>query len=221
MRGPITLLSLLSAAVVAAAPPVVTLPPEVSGEPSSFVMIRAKVDGATTVKFVPIDTGLSVFPSGMLKSEDTTVVTAPKAGRYRVLAYSGNADGPSEPAMTVVVVVGGSSVAPPPDKPTDPVKPPPPATKLHFMVVRPPGPVSPTVETSLNLPAWKEVTASGHTVGDLPFDLLSADAQTKLTGKSLPLVAVWEYTPSKRIRLTDRPTKPLPTTDAAVRELLK
>ena len=134
MRVSTALLWVLASVVAAtAAPPVVTLPAEVTGDVGSFVAVRASVTEAKVVRFVPLDAGLNVFPADLLADKTATVVTAGKPGRYRILAYSGNAEGPSEPA-TVTVVIGGSPPVVDPVKPgpkPEPVK----ADKVAVVVV--------------------------------------------------------------------------------------
>jgi hypothetical protein len=117
MRAQSAFLVCLLAGVGAAAPPVVTVPAEVTGEVGSFVAVRASVTEAKVVKFLPLDAGLNVFPADLLSDKTATVVTSARPGKYRILCYSGNADGPSEPA-TVTIVIGGGT---PPV--VDPVKP--------------------------------------------------------------------------------------------------
>ena len=99
----IGLLCWLMAAVVMTAPPPITLPDQVKGEVGDFVTLRADTPGKRA-QFVPIDKGLRVFPADLLTDPKATVVSATKEGRYRVLAYTGNEDGPSLPAMTTVVI---------------------------------------------------------------------------------------------------------------------
>lgn len=125
MRVPKTLAALLFAAVVAqAAPPVVTLPAEVTGEVSAFVVVKAKVEGDTKgVRYVALDSGLSIFPSDLLSDKNALVVVAGRPGRYKVLAYSGNADGPSEPAYTVLLIGTPDPPPGPAPKPDDKPKP--------------------------------------------------------------------------------------------------
>lgn len=139
-RVQVSLLLVLAAALVQAAPPVVTVPAEVKGEVGAFVAVRATVTESKVVKFVPLDAGLNLFPADLLADKTATVVTSGKAGRYRVLCYSGNADGPSE-ATTVTVVIGD----PPPVDPVKPdPKPQPTAAKVCVVVVE---------ESSLRTPA--------------------------------------------------------------------
>jgi hypothetical protein len=218
MRGPLALLSVFAAVALAtAAPPVVTLPPEIRGDVSAFVVVKpSEVKDADAVKFVPLDAGLSVFPGDLLTDKKVTVVVAAKAGRYRLLAYSGNKDGASEPAITTLVI--GGATTPPPVPPVDP--PAPIISKLHFMVVRPSGPIAPSTEAAMNLPAWSEVKAAGHTYSDLPFDALPESAKLKFTGQPLPFLLVWEHK-GGQIVLTERPAGKMPTTDTDLRGLLR
>jgi hypothetical protein len=125
MRTLALLLVLCSTAF--AAPPVVRLPSEVNGEPAAFIVVRAECD-APSVKFYAIDPGLNVFPSGLLSDPLATVVTSARPGQFRLLAYSGNGDGPSEPVV-VTVVVGGAPPVVEPDKPA-----PDPTTKATAVV---------------------------------------------------------------------------------------
>jgi len=219
MRGPLALLSVFAAVALAtASPPVVTLPAEIRGDASAFVVVKpSEVKDADAVKFVPLDAGLSVFPGDLLTDKKVTVVVAAKAGRYRLLAYAGNKDGASEPALTTLVI-GGATVPPPVDPPKDPpvVTP----TKLHFMVVRPNGPIAPSTEAAMNLSAWSEVKAAGHTYSDLPFDALPESAKLKFTGQPLPFLLTWEHK-GGQIVLTERPAGKMPTTDTDLRGLLK
>lgn len=90
------------------------LPAEVRGEPAAFVTVLAETSGKS-VKFYPLDPGLSVFPAALLANPKATVVTAAQPGRYRILAYTANGDTPSDPVVCTVVI-GGSS-PPPVDDP--------------------------------------------------------------------------------------------------------
>lgn len=102
----------LACGLASAAPPVVTAPEKVYGETGDWVFFAVTTDGKG-VKFVPLDTGLSLFPSGKLKDPNETAARATKPGTYRVLIYTGNADGPSEPKV-VAVVFGGPAPGPDP-----------------------------------------------------------------------------------------------------------
>ena len=113
-----TAVVLLSAVLALAAPPVVTVPAEVTGEVGSFVAVRASVTEAKVVKFVPLDSGLNVFPADLLADKTATVVTSARPGKFRILCYSGNADGPSEPVTVTVVIGGGGPPVVDPVRPT-------------------------------------------------------------------------------------------------------
>lgn len=110
----------LATAALSAAPPEIKLPAELRGEPGAFLVVRAETT-ATVVRFVQLDPGLAVFPADLLTDKKATVMVASKPGKYRVLAYTGNADGPSEPAVCVVIV--GTPEPPPPPPPPDPSDP--------------------------------------------------------------------------------------------------
>lgn len=112
--------------VASAAPPELSLPPEVKGEPGQFIQVPAKTDGAT-VQWKAVDAGLNLFPVDLLKNTHTAVVTAPKAGRYRLIAVTAKGDELS-PFAETLVIIGNAPIPPPPDPPTPP---------------DPPGPVDP------------------------------------------------------------------------------
>lgn len=155
MRHLLTVLVLGS--VAWASPPVVTVPAEVAGEVGGFVPVRATVAGSKVVKFVPLDGGLNVFPADLLADKTATVVTSGKAGRYRILCYSGNADGPSD-AVTVTVVIGGAAPIVDPVKP-DVVK----AEKLAVVVVE--ESATRTVKQAEQLTSLRKwIDAGGHTL---------------------------------------------------------
>ena len=149
--------------VAAAAPPVVTVPAEVKGGVSEFVVVRAEVKDGKGVKFVPLDAGLSVFPAGLLSDPNVTVVVGARSGKYRILCYSGTGDGPSDPALTTVVIGGGSGVPiidPPQNPPADP--PAKPSGKFFFFLVPPATPLPPEIGRVVSLPAWDELRKDGH-----------------------------------------------------------
>lgn len=163
MRVPFVVAWLCSAAVAAAAPPVVTVPAEVAGDVGQFVAVRATVTEAKVVKFVPLDSGLNVFPADLLSDKTATVVTAGKSGRYRVLCYSGNVDGPSDP-VTVIVVIGGAAPIVDPVKP-DPVKPEPANKAERVAVVVVEESAQRTVKQAEQLAALRKWSdAGGHTL---------------------------------------------------------
>lgn len=221
MRACLVVLAALAASAIQAAPPVVTLPAEIRGDVSAFVVVKpSEVKDADAVKFVPLDAGLSVFPGDLLTDKKVTVVVAAKAGRYRLLAYSGNKDGASEPAITTLVI-GGATTPPPVDPPKDP---PPVTGKKHYMLVRAGGPIPKWIEDAMNLPAWAEVKALGHSVADITLDdvRIPPEVRTKYAGQPTPFMLVWDLVPGKNMLLPDNaPALPFPTTNDAIKGLLK
>lgn len=216
MRLPLTIL-LLSAGWLSAAPPVVTLPATVSGDVSAFVLVKAGVTDAKAVKFLPLDAGLSVFPSGLLNDPTVTVVVASKPGRYRILAFAGNADGASEPVLTTVVI--GGAVPPPDPKPI--IDPPPVASgKFFFLVVRVAGPIDPATEKHLTLPAWADLRAAGHPMKDVPLDQLPANV-TVPPGTPLPTLLTFRVATDGKTMARVEGVKPVPTSDDQIRGLIK
>lgn len=101
--------------------PTIELPQKVSGQPGAFISVPAKTD-AKTVKWVSIDKGLNIFPVDLLKDSKTLVVTSQTQGVYRLLAYSGNESGPSDPAFTSVVIGDEDPVTPTPVDPSSDIK---------------------------------------------------------------------------------------------------
>jgi hypothetical protein len=202
---------LSAATFCGAAPPVVTLPSEVPGEVAAFVVVQAKVDGAKAVKFLPLDAGLSVFPSGLLSDQTVTVVVAQRPGRYRVLAYAGNADGASEPVTTTVVI--GGAVQPPPIDP-------PPVTggKKFFLIVRAPGPIQPAFEKVLNLPAWKDLKNQGHLMKDVPANELPMNVKMPPV---LPSLLAFSVAADGKSMSSVGDPQPVPQSDDAIRGLIK
>jgi hypothetical protein len=89
----------------------VELPAEIQGEVGSFIAVRPKTDGKL-VRYYSLDAGLNSFPAELLSDPTATVVTAPKAGRYRLLAYTALGDRPSDPVI-VTIVVGAAPPTPP------------------------------------------------------------------------------------------------------------
>jgi hypothetical protein len=130
-----TLILILSCCVLSyAAPPTqnevpgLKVPAEAKGEVGDWITIPATTDGKI-VRWVPIDSGLKVFPIELMKDSKTAVVHAPKAGIFRLMAYTAIGGEPTQPVTCIVVV--GSPVPPTPPDPPDPGP-------------VPPGPVPPT-----------------------------------------------------------------------------
>lgn len=92
--------------------PTVELPLKVSGQPGAFIKVPAKTE-SKFVKWVSIDKGLNIFPVDLLKDSKTLVVTSQITGVYRLFAYVGDVNGPSEPAFTSVIIGDEPAPAPP------------------------------------------------------------------------------------------------------------
>ena len=95
----------------------VELPAEIRGEVGSFIAVRPKTDGKL-VRYYSLDAGLNSFPAELLSDATATVVTAPKPGRYRLLAYTALGDRPSDPVIVTIVVGGAAPPTPPVPTPT-------------------------------------------------------------------------------------------------------
>lgn len=90
----------------------IELPAEIKGEVGSFIAVRPKTDGKL-VRYYSLDAGLNSFPAELLSDPTATVVTAPKPGRYRLLAYTALGDRPSDPVIVTIVVGGAAPPTPP------------------------------------------------------------------------------------------------------------
>lgn len=122
---------LLWPAVLFAAPPSITIPDRVKGEPGAFVRVTATTDGKN-VRWIALTPGLAVFPADLLRDSRTTVVVALRPGAYRLLALTAVGDELSEPAECVVEIAGD----PPPPGPEPPTPPAPPADPLAEALAR-------------------------------------------------------------------------------------
>lgn len=216
MRSAMLLECLL--ALSCGAPPELTIPAEIAGEPITFVEVRAKTD-AKWVRYVTLDPGLAVFPSNLLADKSVTVVVASKPGRYRVLAYAGNDEGGAEAITTLVI--GNATVTPPPkDPPTEPDKPadPPTSGKYYFLVVRPNGPASAEFAKAFADPAWDELRKAGHTVKEMSVED-SLKFYRPADGQGLPFV-VTLTTGQTPVKVLAGPV-PMPKTGDAIRDLPK
>jgi hypothetical protein len=96
-----------------------TLPPNVAGDPGDFITIKATTLG-TVVKWVTIDKGLKLFPTDLLKDSKTAIVTGQNPGVYRILAYTSDSNGPSDPVITTITINGTPTPTPGPTPPPNP-----------------------------------------------------------------------------------------------------
>lgn len=113
------LVLILFTSVTIAAPPTIEAPERVFGEIGDYTFFKVTTSGKG-LKIVPLDQGLVLFPSDKLKDSNEIGVRATRPGTYKLLIYTGNADGPSEPKI-ISIVIGG--VLPPSPNPPDPPKP--------------------------------------------------------------------------------------------------
>jgi hypothetical protein len=100
-----------------------TLPQSVSGDVGDFITVKA-VTTAPIVKWYSIDAALKLFPTDLLKDTKSAVVIGKAAGSFRLLAYTSDASGPSDPQVCLVTVGPpvppgpGPGPGPGPDPPT-------------------------------------------------------------------------------------------------------
>lgn len=97
----------------------IKLPEKVVGNPGTFISVPATTTGKV-VKWYPLDAGLNLFPTDLLKDTKTAVVVAPAAGTYRLLAWTADADGLPTDASLCTIVVGTGPPPPPPPPPNSP-----------------------------------------------------------------------------------------------------
>ncbi len=101
----------LPLALAQPAAPTIALPNEAKGQPGRIVRLTAETAGKhVRWRLVSDDADLVPFPDGKV-----ALFTAPKAGRYTVLAWTAVGDVPSDAAQCVVVV--GEPVVPAPADP--------------------------------------------------------------------------------------------------------
>jgi len=89
----------------------IRLPESIAGGPGEFVLVRPETTGKV-VRYVGLDSGLSVFPSGQLADQKATVVIAINPGKYRLLAYTAQGDIPSPPIIVQIVIGNGPGPMP-------------------------------------------------------------------------------------------------------------
>lgn len=203
---------------LAAAPGSVTLPAEVRGEVGAFVVIQAQTDGKA-VRFVPLDAGLSVFPSELLNNRKVTVVVAAKPGKYRILAYSAAGDEPGEPAFTTVII-GNPQPEPPPVPPgPGPGPNPQPGGAYYFLLIRADGPASPAFTQIVSDPAWNKLRMKGHSIKDKTVTEAAAAGVKLPNGTTLPVVVTLQLSADGTTSKIVRPAIPLPDTAAGIEAL--
>lgn len=107
MRHVQVLAFLLVAESLLAAPPSIKAPEKVEAKAGEWVALPVTTDSKHPVRFVFPPT-LSVFPVEKLKNPNEAYVTG-MPGSYKVLAYTGDERGPSDPVVIVVNIVGGDT----------------------------------------------------------------------------------------------------------------
>jgi len=117
-----------------AAPPL-SVPAKVTGQPGSFVTVKADTPGKT-VRWLVLDAGLNLFPIDLLKDTHTAVAVSSTPGTYRLLAVTAVADEVSAPAICQVVIEGAAPApAPTPAPGPTPAPVPDPAGKVAWAIV--------------------------------------------------------------------------------------
>lgn len=76
----------------------------------TMLVITPETKG-TDVKWVPLQDGLQILDSNLLKDKRQLVVTSNKVGTYRMLTYTSIDNKPSEPVFVTIKV--GSNIIPP------------------------------------------------------------------------------------------------------------
>lgn len=97
-----TLLALLLSCSVALAADAPKLPKEIVGNENTLITVTADCPGV--VKFKIIDsTGLVIVPADKLINKKELLLFG-KSGRYRILAWTADKDGPSDLAETLLII---------------------------------------------------------------------------------------------------------------------
>lgn len=116
----------VASATARAEPPTLKAPARVTMKKGEFVVVKVETTGPA-VEFVPLTAGLKLFPSEIVADKKSAVVTSSRVGTHKLLAYSGNADGPSKPVTVEVIVTKDDDdpdvppTPPVPPQPTDPL----------------------------------------------------------------------------------------------------
>lgn len=111
MRRSLSLL-ILAAFVCATPSAEVTLPAKMSVKPGRLFKLEAKTDGKMPVKWINVHESLDLIPDS---SGKWVILLGTVPGNYKVVAYTADEKGPSEPAYCEVKVEG---VVPPAPTPT-------------------------------------------------------------------------------------------------------
>ena len=168
-----------------------TLPPTVKGTPGNFCAIRAETD-CRIVRWVLLDEGASLVPPELLKDSRTALILTPRAGRYRLLAYTAMGDTPSVPVICLLEIAAPSPPTPPtpptPPPPTDPL-----AIQLQAAYSADPGaPDAKATQLAILYGVYAAMTEHCKTDTTLKSlgDVLAATHRTAKDMKMLPLVLI-------------------------------
>lgn len=152
------------------------LPPVIEGEVDDWITIKPDTN-YPVVKYISLDRGLKVFPSGMLSSHVDTVVEAKAAGDYRMAAIAADGDEPTDPFMFIVRVghapqpppgpgpgPGPKPPGPGPAPPPGPGPEPPPAPTQAFNIVwiYNAAAATPPIVKFNDIAYWNRLKAAGH-----------------------------------------------------------
>ncbi len=204
-------LAILAATSFAVAtPPEIKAPAQVTGEVGKFVSVKVETTGAW-VRYYALEAGLAVMPADKLKDPKEASVTGAKPGTYKLLAWTGDAEAGSAPAVIVVTLTAGPETPFP-----DPL--PPVGVKLFFIVVRPDGMETADFKALMSNPAWKELVAAGHSFN--PKTETEAWDTLRIVvgpGVKLPVVVTLKVVDGKSELARD--AIPAPTTADGIRRL--
>jgi hypothetical protein len=190
-------------------PPALKLPVEVHGTSNSFIVVTAETAG-TVVRWVPIDSGLSLLPPQLLRDSKSAVVMAGK-GRYRLLAFTAKGDEPSEPAICLIVVDGAPTQPPTPPKPPDNPPPPPetpPLAKYWTVVIQPDGPIHPDLAKNLKDAAWDRLRKLGVQTFRVEASLVHETYKADVNGLPLPGLLILREKPDGKAELVSKQALP-------------
>jgi hypothetical protein len=167
--------------------PSVDLPAEVRGEPGTFIRVAARTNGKE-VQWLSVDPGLNVFPPDLLRDSKVVAVSSPKAGRYRLYAWTALKGVPGEATLATIIV---GEVPPPGPNPPGPNPPPPPPPVDPFVAsLKAAYDADPGPDKATKLPLLAGVYRSlGETVGvaaELKTAGDIADTQRKAVSAVLP-----------------------------------
>lgn len=177
-----------------AAPPKITIPPEV--RPSGQYVDFLPETDAVSVTYVGLD-GIDAVPSNRLNNPTAFLLDTygKDEKKYRFAAVASSKDGEQKRVDFVVIIGkpkedGGGTKPPPTPEEPPPVKPDPtPSGKSFIVIARMDGPIDPGLANALEMPGWKELKKAGHGVKDYPFKDLPQDCKDQIvTGTTMPCV---------------------------------